>query len=68
MSQTVAVVVFLGLLLVFPLALIFCTIVARDMDRRGQDGRVYGLLTFLLLPIGLVVWVVQRSRHPVPDA
>ncbi len=68
MSTTVAVLIFLGLLLAFPLGLIFCTIVARDMDERGLDGRIYGLVTFLVFPIGLIVWLVQRAKHPVVDA
>jgi hypothetical protein len=39
------------------------TMVARDMDGRGQDGRLYGLL-MLALPVGLVVWLVKRAQHP----
>jgi hypothetical protein len=39
------------------------TAVARDMDSRGLDGRLYGML-MLALPIGLVVWLVKRSQHP----
>jgi hypothetical protein len=39
------------------------TAVARDMDARGQDGRLYGML-MLALPVGLVVWLVKRSQHP----
>jgi hypothetical protein len=39
------------------------TMVARDMDGRGQDGRLYGLL-MLALPVGLVVWLVKRAQYP----
>jgi hypothetical protein len=38
------------------------TMVARDMDGRGQDGRIYGLL-MLALPVGLVVWLVKRAQY-----
>ena len=34
------------------------------MDARGRDGRLYGLL-MLLLPLGLVVWLVKRAQYPV---
>jgi hypothetical protein len=37
---------------------------ARDMDARGRDGRLYGLL-MLLLPVGLIVWLVKRGQYPV---
>jgi hypothetical protein len=37
---------------------------ARDMDARGRDGRLYGLL-MLILPLGLVVWLVKRGQYPV---
>lgn len=36
-------------------------LVARDMDRRGREGKLYGLATLLLLPLGLVAWVIGRS-------
>jgi len=45
-----------------PLGLIFCTIVARDMDGRGLDGRLYGALTLLLPPLGLALWAYKRAR------
>ena len=59
---------FFALLLLFPLGLIFCTIVARDMDRRGLDGRVYGLITFLVLPVGIALWLWKRSTTDVVEA
>lgn len=51
----VTAVVLVGMLLI--------TAAARDMDARGRDGRWYGLL-MLLLPIGLVVWLIGRARYP----
>jgi hypothetical protein len=36
---------------------------ARDMDARGRDGRIYGLL-MLVPPLGIVVWLVKRSQYP----
>jgi hypothetical protein len=39
------------------------TTVARDMDSRGLDGRLYGML-MLALPVGLVVWLAKRAQHP----
>lgn len=35
---------------------------AKDMNRRGQQGLLYGLLIFFAPPIGLVLWLVMRSR------
>lgn len=35
---------------------------ARDMDRRGQPGWIFGILVLLLLPVGVLVWVVARER------
>lgn len=36
---------------------------ARDMNNRAQPGWLYGLLAFTG-PIGLIVWLVARRRHP----
>ena len=47
-----------------PLGLIFCTVVARDMDSRGLDGRVYGALTLFVLPVGLGLWLSKRATTP----
>ena len=55
------VLVFFFLLIGVPLGLIFCTIVARDMDSRGLDGRVYGALTLLVPPVGLALWAYKRA-------
>lgn len=45
------------------IGMLLITAAARDMDARGRDGRVYGLL-MLLLPVGVIVWLVGRARHP----
>jgi hypothetical protein len=45
------------------IGMLLITVAARDMDARGRDGRVYGLL-MLLLPVGVIVWLVGRARHP----
>lgn len=56
-----AFVLFLILLVGAPLGLIFCTIVARDMDARGLDGRLYGALTLVAPPVGLALWFYRRA-------
>ncbi len=58
---------FLLLLIGVPLGLIFCTVVARDMDARGLDGRIYGALTLFLPPAGLALWVYKRVTTPKLD-
>ena len=67
MSQTVPLLLFLLILVGVPLGLIFCTIVARDMDGRGLDGRLYGALTLVLPPVGLALWVYKRCTTPRLD-
>lgn len=53
------------ILLVVPLLFLMGGLVAKDMDARGHDGRVYGLLTIVVLPVGLVVWLARRrTRGP----
>ena len=47
-----------------PIVLLLATFVARDMDRRGLDGRVYGALTFFVPPVGLALWMYQRAKFP----
>ena len=64
MSNGVALVIFLVILLGVPLGLIFCTVVARDMDSRGLDGRIYGALTLFLFPVGVALWLYRRSTRP----
>ena len=58
---------FLVLLVGVPLGLIFCTVVARDMDSRGLDGRIYGALTLVAPPVGLALWLYKRSTTPPAD-
>ncbi len=36
---------------------------ARDMDRRGLDGRLYGIAVLLTLPFGVVAWLWDRSTE-----
>jgi hypothetical protein len=43
--------------------MLLITVAARDMDARGRDGRLYGLL-MLILPVGIVVWLVKRAQYP----
>jgi len=58
---------FLVLLIGIPVGLMFCTIVARDMDSRGLDGRLYGALTLFVFPVGLGLWAYKRSTTPKVD-
>ncbi|HEV8115939.1 MAG TPA: hypothetical protein VGP53_06855 [Acidimicrobiales bacterium] len=62
-----AFVLFLIVMVGVPFGLIFCTVVARDMDSRGLDGRLYGALTLLLPPVGLALWVYKRATTPKTD-
>ena len=62
-----SIVLFLFFLIGVPAGLIFCTIVARDMDSRGLDGRLYGALTLFVFPVGLALWVYKRSTTPKVD-
>ena len=50
-----------------PFGLIFCTIVARDLDSRGLDGRIYGALTLFLPPVGMALWLYRRATTPKLD-
>jgi len=62
-----AFVLFLIVMVGVPFGLIFCTVVARDMDSRGLDGRLYGALTLLLPPVGLALWFYKRATTPKTD-
>jgi hypothetical protein len=62
-----AVIAAVALLILFPAGLMLCTVVARDMDRRGLDGRIYGALTFFVLPLGVAVWLYKRSTTPITE-
>jgi hypothetical protein len=37
----------------------------RDMRRRGENGGVWGLIVFLLFPLGVLLWFVVRENKPV---
>jgi hypothetical protein len=63
-----SVLLFVLYLVCIPVGLMVCTFVARDMDARGLDGRVYGALTFFFLPLGLAVWAYKRLTTPRVDA
>jgi hypothetical protein len=39
-------------------------VAARDMDRRGHKGEVYALAVLFVLPVGLVLWALDRRRPP----
>lgn len=65
MNTTTA--LFLFFLIGVPAGLIFCTIVARDMDSRGLDGRLYGALTLFVFPVGVALWVYKRATTPRVD-
>lgn len=60
----IAVAFFIILLIGVPAGLLFCTVVARDMDSRGLDGRLYGALTLFVFPVGLAAWLYKRSTTP----
>lgn len=65
--MNITILLFLFFLVGVPVGLIFCTVVARDMDSRGFDGRIYGALTLFLPPLGLALWVYRRSTTPRPE-
>ena len=62
-----AVVLFLLIIVFVPVGLMLCTVVARDLDSRGLDGRLYGAITFFFFPLGLAVWFYKRSTTPKVD-
>ena len=39
-------------------------LVARDMDRRGRNGEVYAVAVLFVLPLGLLMWALDRRRPP----
>jgi len=39
---------------------------SHDMRFRGRTGWAYGLLAFLVWPIGLIAWLIDRRRFPLP--
>jgi hypothetical protein len=54
-------------LLGVPLVCWLAVTAARDMDARGQPGWRFGVLILGAFPIGLLAWLVARSRPPQPD-
>jgi hypothetical protein len=40
---------------------------AKDMDRRGRDGQVYAIAVLFVLPVGLLMWALDRRRPVPPD-
>ena len=64
----IATLVFLFLFFGVPLVCWLAVRAARDMDARGEPGWRIGLLVLCLPPVGLLVWLAARSRHPQPDA
>ena len=41
---------------------------ARDMDARGEAGWLFGVLILCAFPVGLLAWLVARTRPPQPDS
>lgn len=37
----------------------------RDMRRRGENGGIWGLIVFLLFPLGVLLWLAVRADKPV---
>ena len=61
---------FIGLAGLFGLAVLFLWIavvvwVYRDAEKRGLNGAVWALVVFFAHVIGLVIYVLIRSEHPV---
>ena len=46
---------------------VLAVIVARDMDRRGRSGELYAVAILFVLPLGLLMWVLDRRRPLPPD-
>lgn len=41
--------------------------IALDMDDHGKAGWAYGMMTFLLPPLGVALWLLDRDRPPTHD-
>ena len=55
--------------LVAALALVGLAVVcARDMDRRGHKGELYGIAVLFFLPLGLLMWALDARRPPPAPA
>lgn len=55
-------------LLLLPVLLALALVAHRDMTARGRQGDQYAALIVFLLPVGLLVWALDRRRSPKPDA
>ena len=40
-------------------------LVARDMDRRGRNGELYAVAVLFVLPLGVLMWALDRRRPAV---
>jgi hypothetical protein len=38
---------------------------SHDMRARGRTGWPYGFLSFVVWPVGLLVWLIDRRRFPL---
>ena len=52
--------------LVAALVALLAVIAARDMDRRGRSGELYAVAILFVLPLGLLMWALDR-RRPLPS-
>lgn len=48
---------------IVPAWLYTATLAARDADRRGANGGLVGAAWVLLWPIGVVLWIMARTRQ-----
>jgi len=47
---------------------VIAVMAARDMDRRGRNGELYAVAVLFVLPLGLLMWGLDRRRRPpAPD-
>ncbi|GAC1540434.1 MAG: hypothetical protein NVS3B12_27360 [Acidimicrobiales bacterium] len=44
------------------LVIVIAVVAARDMDRRGRNGELYAIVILFVLPVGLVLWALDRRR------
>lgn len=52
----------LGFAVGIPLWLFTATAAARDVDRRGGNGRLVGVALVVVLPLGVVLWLAERRQ------
>lgn len=48
------------------LVVVLAVVVARDMDRHGRSGELYAVAILFVLPLGLLMWLLDR-RRPLPS-